>query len=72
MRQRSTLIAQIEEVKREVSLRVALHPGKIASKVLSRELSDLQIARMEDAAKTLIFVRDNKEKIEAATGVKLP
>jgi hypothetical protein len=72
MRERSLLTAQIEEVKREVSLRVALHPGKIASKVLSRDLSDLQIARLEDAAKTLIFVRDNREKIEAVTGVKIP
>lgn len=71
-RVRSTIKAQLEEVNREVSLRQALHPGKIASGILSRDLSELQIARMEDAGKTLKFVLDHKEKIEAATGVQIP
>jgi hypothetical protein len=70
MREPVPLTAQIDEVSRTLSFRQVTHQTQGKTGV-SRTVSDAQIERMEYALKTLRFVRDNKEKIEAATGVKL-
>jgi hypothetical protein len=71
MREPVPLSAQIDEVARTLSFRQVTAQTEAKKQQISRTISDAQIERMEYALKTLRFVRDNKEKIEAATGVKL-
>jgi hypothetical protein len=72
MREPVPLSEQIGEVARELSFRQVTHQSKIKSGQISRTVSDAQIDRMEYALKTLRFVNNNRAKIEAATGVKIP
>jgi hypothetical protein len=71
MREPVPLAAQIDEVARTVSFRQVTHATQVKSGQISRTVSDAQIERMEYALKTLRFVNTNREKIEAATGVKI-
>jgi hypothetical protein len=72
MREPVPLSAQIDEVARTLSFRQVTSQTQSKSGQISRTISDTQIERMEYALKTLRFVREHKERIEAATGVKIP
>lgn len=68
MSQRKILIEQqISEVQREIGLRKNVYPGLVARGKMRQGEADEHMARIEAVLTTLIWLRDNRSWVVAAT-----
>jgi hypothetical protein len=58
-----SILAQIEEVERELAHRRQVYPSLVASRSLRQSIAEFQIARLEAVRATLIWLRDNETEI---------
>ena len=58
-----SIIAQIEEVERELEQRRKVYPSLVASRSMRQSVAEFQMARLEAVRATLIWLRDNEAEI---------
>lgn len=64
---------QISEIQREIGLRKNVYPGLVARGKMRQGEADEHMARIEAALTTLMWIRDNRAWVLAATpGSPLP
>jgi hypothetical protein len=61
-----SLLAQLEEVERELALRRRFYPIQVHKKQLRQTEADYCIARLEAVRRTLLWLQENETIIRAA------
>ena len=59
---------QIEELEREIGLRVGVYERQVTAGKMRRSVADFHMARIRAAKATLEWLRDNEAAIKAAVG----
>ncbi len=61
----NSIIAQIQEVEREIALRVKVYPREVASRKMRQAVADMHLDRMRAVLRTLQWLQQNEAKIKA-------
>lgn len=65
MADKPTIEDQIAEVERELHLRAAIYPKWGEEKRYDRDVLDRQMLRLQAVRRTLIFIRDHRDRVLA-------
>lgn len=60
-----SLVAQIEEVSREIAMRERVYPQMVRARKMSADAAEIHIGRMRSVLRTLMWLRDNEAEIKA-------
>ena len=67
-----SLAQQIEEIEREIKMRVGVYPRQVSSGKMRQSVADYHMERMKAVLRTLEWLRENEAEIKGKAGFPTP